>query len=268
MSTNFLVRKFLKTGSSLIASVSIAIGVLSPIVLNSSKTLADTSAIGTPVEVNSAIQDLANKGISPNTIAFAPNGGWVIIHGGYGYISSNLRQDLLETLYKLYKQKQPIVDIAFTPTGEWIVTYGIWDEGIATSANLPAEVVTAISDVRKKNKYIYKVAFAPNGSFVFVYDRNSYSVSPNISPEIVAYLEAIKKKNAAFTDIAFNSGGSFIVISGGSGYYTTSGIQPSLTDKINEINRNSVNNPSTAYKYFTGVRMTPNNGWVLLYQKP
>ncbi|MDF5726359.1 MAG: WD40 repeat domain-containing protein [Rhizonema sp. PD37] len=265
MSKMFWVRNFLKTGSSLVASASIAISILSLPLLNSSKALADYSFIGASADLNNALQDLYNKGINPTKIAFAPNGGWVIIYNNYQFIQYKVRQDFLNKLLDLNRQQLNIDSIAFTSTGEWVIAYGYYGNNIATSQNLPLEAVTALSDIKTKDGFINAMAFSPNGSFVFVYSRNGYSVSKNISPEIVADLEAIKTQNHAVTDIAFNTDGSFIVIYGGSGAYRTQGIPQSLIDEINRINKNSINNPSTAYKTFTGVGLTSNT-WVLLYR--
>ncbi|MDF5722009.1 MAG: hypothetical protein PUP91_16300 [Rhizonema sp. PD37] len=265
MSKMFWVRNFLNPGSSLVASASIAISILSLPLLNSSKALADSYTLGTPVEVNNALQDLANKGISPSQIAFAPNGGWVIIYKGNGYISNNLRQDVLNKLSDLNKQNLTIDSIAFTPTGEWVIIYGIYGDGIATSQNLPQEAVTALSDIRTKNKLIYAIAFGPNGSFVFVYDRNSYSVSKNISPQVVADLSYVKTtRNEAVNTVAFSPDGNFIVIYDGDAYYPSQGIPKSLTAKIDEIVQNAVKNAS-ASKIITSVGFTSDNGWTLLY---
>ncbi len=267
MSKNFSLRNFLKTGSSLVASVSIAISVLSPIVVNSSKALADsTTSVGTSVEVNNALQDLANKGISPSQIAFAPNGGWVIIYRNYGYISHNLPQDILDKLSDLNKQQLNIDYIAFTPTGEWVIIYGSSDTNYIASQNLPQEAVTALSDIRTKHGEFFAIAFGPNGSFIFVYDLNKFSVSENISPQIVADLSS-KMKNEIISTVAFSPNGSFIVISSGNGTYRTQGIPQNLIDEINEIVQNNVKNPSTNNKVITSVSFTNDNNWALLYHK-
>lgn len=263
VSKNFLLRGFLKIGSYVVASASVAISVLFPIMLNSSKVLANGYYYnGTPVDINNALQDLFNKNDVLSLIAFAPNGGWVIINGSNGYTTSTnnpLRQDFIEELSALNKQGQSIDSIAFTPTGEWVIIYNSAGAGIAESQNLPQEVVTALSNIKAQTGVFIKISFSPNGGYVITYNRNSYSVSSNISPEIVTYLSTIKKNNGDVNAVAFSpDGGCIIVYDDSDGFYTTQGIPQTLTSAIQNLQKN------TPGSYVAHVSFTSSNGWTLI----
>lgn len=91
MSNNFLVRQILKA--------SIAIGILSPIVLNSSQALADTIyTTNIPTEAVDDLKNINERGISPKTITFIPNGGYIILYGKNGVAGSTNNIPFVEFL--------------------------------------------------------------------------------------------------------------------------------------------------------------------------
>ena len=73
--SNNLVRQIVKVGGSFFVGASIAIGTLCPIVLNSSRALADdVYSLDIPTDAANELKTLANEGINPKTIAFTPDG--------------------------------------------------------------------------------------------------------------------------------------------------------------------------------------------------
>ncbi|MHC5824078.1 MAG: hypothetical protein ACYT04_51650, partial [Nostoc sp.] len=105
MSNNFLVRQILKAGGKFFVGASIAIGTLCPIVLSSSRVLADSNQQGIPTAAASELQTLANQGINPNTIAFTPNGEWIVLYNNNDAAwSTNFPHDAVNEILALNKQ--------------------------------------------------------------------------------------------------------------------------------------------------------------------
>ncbi|MHC5728139.1 MAG: hypothetical protein ACYTXY_29235, partial [Nostoc sp.] len=69
MSNNFLVRQILKAGGKFFVVASIAIGTLCPIVLSSSRVLADSTTLGIPSDAQQALLNLVLQGVLADTIA-------------------------------------------------------------------------------------------------------------------------------------------------------------------------------------------------------
>ena len=117
MSNNFLVRQIMSAGGSFFVGASIAIGTLSPIVLTSSRVLADSYQQGIPTVAASELQTLANQGINPKTIAFTPNGEWIVLYNNNSavYYSTNIPQTAINAMKEVINAGDSLTNIAFNP---------------------------------------------------------------------------------------------------------------------------------------------------------
>ncbi len=212
MSNNFFVRQILKTGSSFLVGTSIAIGTLCPIVLTSSRVLADSSyQVGIRGDAANELQALAKQNITPKTIAFTPNGEWVIIYDGNGYFPSpNFPPDALNQIVTLNKRKSTINTIAFTPKGEWVIIYD--GNGYFPSANFPQDALNAIVNVNKQKSIIKSVAFDPNGGWVVLYGINNATYTNNISPDAIATIVNVHNIGKTFINIAFTPSNGWVLL--------------------------------------------------------
>jgi len=211
MSKNCFQRQFLKASGSFFVGASIAIGTICPIVLTSSRALADSYSVGIPTLAANELQNLANLGITPNTIAFTPNGGWVILYGSNGYDSSNLPQDALTELAAIHNQKSTINTIAFTPSGEWIIIFGGY--GYYPSANFPQDALNEITTLNQQKTTINSVTFTPNGEWVII-SNNGYHANWSSNFPQNAQNTILTKLNAGDTlqNIAFTPSNGWVLL--------------------------------------------------------
>ncbi|MBW4597509.1 MAG: hypothetical protein KME46_32590 [Brasilonema angustatum HA4187-MV1] len=263
MSKNFLLRQFLKVGGSFLASASIAIGALCPIVLNSSKALADSFQLGIPTEAVNALQSLDSQKINPKAIAFAPNGGWVILYGNNNYNAKNIPQKAVDTLKMLHDQdsRNVINSITFTPAGEWVIVYN--NNGLYPSDNFPQVIYDQLLTLHNKKSTIQTIAFAPDGAWVIVYDKNGFTPSINFPKEANDKLLALNKQAATIqtviNTVAFSPNGGFAIIYNTTQYYLSqNNIPPNLSNAIEQYHK-------TPYS-LVNIAFTPTNGCALLYQ--
>ena len=188
MSNNFLVRQILKASGSFFVGASIALGTLSPIVLNSSRVLAASAWVGIPNYAARELQTLDNQGIKPKTIAFTPDGEWVILYNKNGAAwSTNFPPNAVNEILALNKQGSTINNIAFTPNGEWVIIYD--GNGIINSDNFPQAALDELAALNKQGATISSVAFTNNGGFAIIFGRNGsyyYKIPQNAINELVS----------------------------------------------------------------------------------
>ncbi|MEH1840570.1 MAG: hypothetical protein V7L20_17830 [Nostoc sp.] len=255
--------KFKKVTTSFFVGASI--GILSPIIFTSSRALAASSQIGIPTGAATALQTLANQGITPKTIAFAPNAGWVILNGNNGWNSENIPQEatkLLSTL-TLNKQNSTINTIAFTRSGEWVIIYD--GNAFSWSTNFPKDVVNQLKTLNQNKSTINTVAFTPNGQWIILSNGgNTANWSTNFPKDAVNEIKAIYKIYPYIKTIAFTPNGAWVIFYangyGNTGYAYSSGISQLATSTI-------VNDSKAGYRLIN-IAFTPSNGWALLDLSP
>lgn len=261
MSNNFLVRQILKTGSNFFVGASIVIGALCPIVLTSSRALAGYAYTNNiPTDAANEIKTLDNKGITPNTIAFTPDGGWVILYNKNSAAWNNIPPDAANAILTLNKQGSTINTIAFTPKGQWIIIYN--GNGVHWSGNFPQDAANAILTINKQGKTIDCVAFTSTGEWVIIGNEgyNAY-LSKNfpqvVSNEINSILRRSVTQIFSIQSVVFAPNGGWGIIYNGGSNFTSSNIPQPLTYTINTELQFS--------QHPLVVAFTPKNGWVLEY---
>ena len=79
-------------------------------------------------EINTILQNYSIHGITYTIqrVVFAPNGGWGIIYnGGSNFTSSNIPQELSDTIKTELNLSEHPLNIAFTPKNGWVLEYGL-----------------------------------------------------------------------------------------------------------------------------------------------
>jgi WD40 repeat protein len=261
MSNNFLVRQIIKTGSSFFVNASIAILTLCPIVLTSVLARADNIyTTDIPKEAIDDIKNINNRGITAKSIAFTPNGGYVILYGknGFAYSTNNLPQQVLTVLTALRKQDLTINTIAFTPNGEWIIIYKHYYA--YSSKNFTQNIIDKISETRLQLFSVNNIAFAPNGAFTIVANLNVSQVYwNNKTPQnLVNKIKEILQ-TSTINSIAFTPNGGWIIIFDKGNNALWYNIPQLLSDTIKARYKEG--------KRLTGIAFAPSNGWVLLFGK-
>jgi len=148
-----------------------------------------------------------------NTIAFAPNGGWVILDGVNGYsTSNNFPPDALSKLTTLNKQGATINTIAFTPNGEWVIVYNGYE--YYNSSTFPPDALSKLATINQQKLPINSIAFAPNGGWVIIYNKgkNTY-YSTNIPQTLQDEITNLSKQGTfSLINVAFTSNDGFVVL--------------------------------------------------------
>ncbi len=74
-----------------------------------------------PTNAIEKLNSLISTGAKIGTMAFAPNGGWVIIKDQNGAIWDNIPSSLVERIRTLNQPNSVISTIAFAPNGGWVI---------------------------------------------------------------------------------------------------------------------------------------------------
>lgn len=74
-----------------------------------------------PPSVESKIRELLGSGEVVHRLAFAPNGGWLIIDGHGRHYYDGIGDDLIKTLAEL---KKGISEVTLGPNGSWVIVTG------------------------------------------------------------------------------------------------------------------------------------------------
>ncbi len=271
MSNNFLVRQIWRVGGRFFVGASIAIGTLCPIVLNSQKVLAYEKGMGVPPDAQQALVNLTLQGEQPNTIAFAPNGGWAILNRTDGYVTNNLPSAALNELATLHQQKSSINSIAFTPQGEWVIIYGT--NAYFSSANFPPDALNQLKTINQKKLTINQIAFTPDGNWVIIANNgNNAYWSTNFPQDVIAKIQTIYQQPPTIyqpiISIAFTPNSEWIIIAnGGYSIYYSANFPQIIVSTINQLIPVPPNAPGGTYydSNLLNIGFTPSNGWALLY---
>ena len=260
MSNNFVVRQIVKAGGSFFVGASIAIGTLCPIVLNSSRVLADDIySLDIPTDAANEFKTLYNQGITPKTIAFTPDGGWVILYNNNEAAWNNIPQDAANVILALNKQGSTINTIAFAPNGGWVIIFD--GNHYYPSGNFPQDALDGLNKTKSLylTKSINTIAFTPDGEWVIIFNGNGYYPSANFSPDALNELATLNKQGSTIKSVAFSSNGGFVILYDSNGYYITNNVPQGVANAI-------VTEANAGYN-LTNIAFTSDNGWALLYQE-
>src|SRR6185312_15281475 len=108
------------------------------------------------------IAQLSSQGHELKQVAFAPNGGWVVLYDGNGYSASNissLASGLLTRLHEINNQGLPIKSVSFGLNDSWAVVFNY--NGIY--ANAAKSLTDRVAQLWNTNTEITGVSFDPTG---------------------------------------------------------------------------------------------------------
>ena len=254
--SNNLVRQILKAGGSLFVGASIAIGTLSPIVLNSSRVLADATYSNIPTDAQNNLNnlDILHQNINAKSIAFTPNGGYAILYKKNDAVGNNLPPAFVSAIQALQQQDSTINTIAFTPSGEGVIIYD--DYGYSTSNNFPQDALDELATLNQQGSIINNIAFTPNGEWVIIFDGNGYSTSDNFPQDVLNKLATLNQQGSTINSVAFNPNGGWAILYDKNGY-AYNGISKTAADAI--VAKSNLKDG------LINIAFTPSNGYVLLF---
>ncbi len=98
-------------------------------------------------------------------IAFAPNGGWVILYGRNGYYAHNTSQETINVLNSLRKRDRIINSIAFAPNGGWVVIYNNFGY---YARNVSQATINSLGRMYKSVSFLSYIAFTPSNASILL----------------------------------------------------------------------------------------------------
>lgn len=179
----------------------IALGLQGAWVVVESNGITNSSSSSTELQAS-----LAALHAPLNLVAFAANGGWVMIQGTNGYITNNAPQDLVNVLQAENRKNKTILDVDFHPNGGWVVIA----EDMTTSWAIPVDFNRMLTEIAK-NGGVHKVAFSSKG-WVIIPRTGGYSAS-GIPAKLLSELQETNRKRRRVYDIQLtNDGESWVLI--------------------------------------------------------
>jgi len=106
--------------------------------------------------------ELDKAGHKLKSIAFAPEGGWVILYDKSAYYAKGLPELAFDKIVELGKKNAELKSIAFARNGGWAILY---NKNSVAFHNIPKDAEKALNDLTKKGAQIKSVAFM-TGPFV------------------------------------------------------------------------------------------------------
>lgn len=186
-------------------------------------------------------------------VAFAPNGGWVILYGRNGFHYSDISNDVTNKLWEFSNAGEEIKQIAFAPNGGWVILRNrcsFWQSNVskrmsdklwssfnkgheiryvAIAANLgwiisreqntfshshiPADMTDKLWEFRGAGEEVKQIAFAPNGGWVIVRERNDFWYS-NIPDDLVDMLWKYHRSGKEIRQVSFAENSGWVVLGG------------------------------------------------------
>jgi hypothetical protein len=142
-------------------------------------------------------------------ITFTPNNGWIILYGKNGWKSRGLSQSTLNSLNKLYAEGRSIDMVSFTPDGGWVIVY---DNYGAYWEGIPKGLDKKLRGMNANNR-IDVIAFTPTGGWLLVH--NGAAWSSNDVPDLVTEkLDELTGANKSIDVVSFTHDGGWVIIAG------------------------------------------------------
>jgi CubicO group peptidase (beta-lactamase class C family) len=106
--------------------------------------------------------ELAKAGHKVKSIAFAPEGGWIILYDKNSFYAKGLPEHAFDKIVELGKKNADLKSIAFARSGGWAILY---NKNSVAFENIPKDAEKALNDLTKKRAQIKSVTFM-TGSFL------------------------------------------------------------------------------------------------------
>ena len=246
---------------------------------HSDKNYEDYGTISS-LDFQNAITSIVNKGGSIRSIAFTPQGGFVIIYSTtrqnglaqFNFYYKSIPQEAINELNALSSQTYvTLTDIKFTPNGGFIILFENGSPSYYYSSDTPQALVNDLKAVFSKVGNIdtvNQVLFPPQGGVAIVFNRHNVIYSSDI-PQVIAQqfiniVQAARKESITSNiTIAFTPQGGLVatldsLLSTSVYVYTYGNIPQTLTTQIQQLR--SKHGVIRA----TVITFSPSNDWVLI----
>lgn len=144
---------------------------------------------------------------SLHSVAFTPDGDWVILFGANGVWTSNLQLPATQKLIELMKGNT-LKCVAFTPGGGWCV---FWNQNGYQAQGIPDAAFERIEHIAKNGGALRSISFSPTGGWVILFNEAGVYFG-GVPPDLAHVLNmAVINRNPVHC-VSFTSRGDWFVI--------------------------------------------------------
>lgn len=209
-------------------------------------------AYNIPSNAYSAMTELSQRNNTIKSVAFAPNGGWVVVYNRSNLRYEGIPSDLQSRLIDIQESDAnvEIKSVAFAPNGGWVVLVnrnGFYAGGIDQTA------FNNLSQLSRGGHELKSVAFAPNGGYVIISDTNGV-ITHHVSTGLVNRLTQLNSEERTIKSVSFGLNDSWAVVFDYNGIYLNAA--QSLADRVSTV--------WAANQEMTSVSFVPSGGWALV----
>jgi hypothetical protein len=203
-----------------------------------------------PDEVHTLMGQVAHRTIT--TLAFAPDGGWVLVTQDGGLFSHDIPPECEQKLRQWLRLGYRINCVAFPPAGG--NSWAIAADRDVYARNIPEECWQRIRLFRDTGGTILQIAFPPKGGNSWFVLSDSYFYSRNCGTDFYEQAEQYYSEGRKIRQAAFPWRGGWVVAAENG--FAASGIDPECHKKMRELTSKGWQLNNVAF-------LAGSNGWSL-----
>jgi hypothetical protein len=191
----------------------------------------------TPKSLDDAMSQAAAAKSKIKSVAFAPNGGWCLLHGDLSFTEHGIPQEAKDKLQAIARDGKPLKSIAFADDGGWCVLFdfnGYYAKGIPQAA---FEELGKLAE--GEGRELKSISFTSDGGWCILFDKNGYRCR-DIPEGAVEELKRRANEDWPLKCVAFAPGGGWSVLYSFNGYYNsgaaTKGAHQMIKDVVDDEN--------------------------------
>jgi hypothetical protein len=235
---------------NLLASLAVALILLTTAAMAVRSASANTFwARNVPTDAFNTLVTLRDNGHTIKSVAFAPNGGWVVFYDFNGALAKNIPATAFNKIVAAQNAGHELHQFSFAPDSGWAFTFGyngVWMSG-------PTGALSRVQQLQSAGKAIKEVSLGPNGSWVVRAGNHTFFTS-GIPSALQQKLTDIYLSGSEPKNVALGPGGAWMVNWNFNGAWVAG--SATLLAKVIEVQK--------AGRAIVAAAFTPTNGgWVL-----
>ena len=185
----------------------------------------------TPKSLDDAMSHAALAKSKIKSVAFAPSGGWCVLHGDHSFAEHGIPQEAKDRMQAIARDGKPLKSIAFTDDGGWCVLFdfnGYYAKGIPQAA---FEELGKLAD--GEGRELKSISFTSDGGWCILFDKNGYRYR-NIPSDAVLELEKRANERHDLNCVAFGPNGAWSLLYAFNGYYNNARTPKDAHERMKE----------------------------------
>jgi hypothetical protein len=186
----------------------------------------------TPKSLDDAMSRAAIAKSKIKSVAFAPNGGWCVLHGDHSFAEHGIPQEAKDKLQAIARDGKPLKAIAFTVDGGWCVLFdfnGYYAKGIPQAA---FEELGKLAD--GDGRELKSISFTSDGGWCILFDKSGYRCR-DIPEAAEDELKRRANEDQPLKCVAFAPDGGWSVLYSFNGFYNSGDATKSAHQIIKDV---------------------------------